>query len=328
MRSIKKLLVGLTIGLSIFAFNAISDSSPIKIMTIGILVPVQLPAIDEVVDGFEGELNHLYNTQNTRVIYLVQNAEGNTDTMHTILTQFKNQNVDIVVPIGTIANQMARSIIKTQPIVALAAQFTEADRASSSNKNITNIVDELTIEQQLTFIHKAIPSLKRLTLVYSPEERTNAQIQKANAVAQNYGITLQTLKVKQASELSNVDTRINTNSQGILILKDELIVSGIPELVKVANSRHLPLIASDTGSVENGAAFSVGVGERQIGSDGAMLALQVLQGTPASEVPIDIMTHYRVFINKDAAEKQHLDLGGVTSTANAYDYLVIYPDAL
>jgi len=326
MRSIKKLLVGLTIGLSIVTFNAMSDSSSMKTVTIGILVPVQLPALNEIVAGFEGELSHLYNTNNTRVIYLVENAEGSTDMMRSILMQFKNQNVDMVVPIGTIANQIALPIIKTQPIVALAALFTEADRANSSNKNITNIVDELTIEQQLTFIHKAMPNLKYLTLVYSPEERSNAYIQRTNVAAQNNGITLQLLKIKQASEISNVNTLINTNSQAMFILKDELLASGVPELIKIANTRHIPLIASDDGSVSNGAAFAVGVGERQIGSDGASLALKVLQGTPAKNVPIDIMTNYRVFINSSAAAMQHLDLSDVTSTANAYNYLVIYPD--
>ena len=54
----------------------------------------------------------------------------------------------------------------------------------------------------------------------------------------------------------------------------------------------------------------------------------MLQGTPAKDVPIVLMTNYRVFINSDAAAAQHLDLSGVVSAARFYNYLVIYPDAM
>ena len=194
---IKKLLVGLTIGLSVVAFNAFSSNAPQKIVTIGILAPVQIPAMDQIIAGFEGELSHLYDTNNTRVIYLVQNAQGDMNIMRSILLQFKNQKVDMVVPIGTSANQMALSIIKNQPIVTLAAQFTEVDRANSPNKNVTNISDEVAVSKQLAFIHEAMPNLKYLTLVYSPDDRIYTQVQQADSIAKKYGISIQKLQIQQ-----------------------------------------------------------------------------------------------------------------------------------
>ncbi len=328
MSLIKKLFVSLTIGLSVFAFNAMGDSASPKTVTIGIVAPVQIPAIDQIIAGFEGELNHLYNSKNTRVVYVVQNAQGDMNIMRSIFLQFKNQKVDIVVPIGTSANQMALSIIKDQPIVTLAAQFTEADRAKSPKKNVTNISDEVAVSKQLAFIHQAMPNLKQLTLIYSPDDRIYAQVQQAQAAAKQYGITIQKLQIQQLSDLYTMSKRIDTNSQAIFILKDEMVVSGVPTLVKAAESRHIPLIASDDGSVSSGAAFAVGVSERQIGSDGASLALQVLNGTPARNVPIKMMTNYNVFINTKAAAAQNVNLNGVTSAASVFNYLVIYPNAV
>jgi len=328
MNLVRKLVIGLTMGLSVLAFNVMADKAPQKTVTIGIVAPVQIPAMDQIIAGFEGELNHLYDNNNVRVVYVVQNAQGDMNIMRSIFLQFKNQKVDMVVPIGTSANQMALSIIKDQPIVTLAAAFTEADRAKSPNKNVTSISDEVAVSKQFAFIHQAMPNLKYLTLVYSPDDRIYAQVQQASADAKKYGITIQKLQIQQLSDLYTVSKRINTNSQAIFILKDEMVVSGVPTLVKVAQARNIPLIASDDGSVSSGAAFAVGVSERQIGSDGASLALQVLNGTPAINVPIKIMTDYNVFINTKAAETQNVDLGRVTSASNAFSYPVIYLNAV
>ncbi len=304
----------ITLGLNT---PVLADQRPI---TVAIVAPVEIPAMEEIIQGFENELNHLYHG---KIVYIVQNAQGDMNIQRTIFQQLTNQKIDLVVPIGTATNQMALSIIKTTPIVTLAAQFTEKDRAQSPNKNMTNIIDEVNVDSQLAFIHKAMPNLTHLTIVYSPDDRIYKQVQQADVDGNKYGITIQTLMVSQLPELYTVSKHIDPKSQAIFILKDEMVVSGISTLAKQANAKGIALIASDDGSVQNGAAFAVGVSESQIGAEGAVLANTVLKGTPAKNVPIKLMTDYRVFTNAKAAKSQHVDLSYVNSAARFYNYLLI-----
>jgi putative tryptophan/tyrosine transport system substrate-binding protein len=121
-------------------------------------------------------------------------------------------------------------------------------------------------------------------------------------------------------ELYNVAESLPEQTQGIFILKDNLIVSGIGTLAKTASSRHIPLITSDQGSVQNGAGFALGVREREIGVAGAMLAAQALNGKPICDLPIVGMNNLTVFINQSAMQQQKQNKDLILSAAKELHY--------
>jgi putative ABC transport system substrate-binding protein len=283
-------------GLLSFGLVALTACTPEKKsheVTVGIVAPVAIPAMTEIVDGFKTELTKLYPHP---IHFIVQNAQGDVNIQRSILQQFKTNNVNLVVPIGTATAQMANAMNAGQPIVALAAEFKTAQRDKFRNKNITNVLDEVDIDKQLAFIHSALPGLKKITLIYSPDDRIFTQVQKAAAAAKADGIQLQKLMIQNLPDLYTVSKQVDKDSQAIFILKDETVVSGINTLVKQAQQHHLLLIASDDGSVQKGADFAVGVSERLIGEGGAQLAAQVLNGTAPSQIPVKVMTQYHVYV--------------------------------
>ena len=58
----------------------------------------------------------------------------------------------------------------------------------------------------------------------------------------------------------------------------------------IAESRKIPLVSSDEGSVKGGAAFALGVSERKIGEAGGKLVAEILSGTPVADLPYAILT--------------------------------------
>lgn len=291
----KKSLLTMLLGASLILSSATqAATAKAKDISVGIVAPVAIPAMTEIVNGFEQELSKSYPGH---IHYIVSNAQGDINIQRSILQQFKAKNVDLVVPIGTAAVQMADSLNTTQPIVALAATFKDADRAKFRNKNITNILDEVDVSKQLKFIHTAFPKLKKIALVYSPDDHIFPQVKTASVVAKQYGITIQKLMIQGLPQLYSVSKQIATGTQAIFILKDELVVSGINTLVKQAAQRHILMIASDDGSVQSGADFAVGVSEHLIGVGGAKLALKVLNGTSAGQIPVKLMTQYHVYVS-------------------------------
>jgi putative ABC transport system substrate-binding protein len=231
--------------------------------------------------------------------------------------------VDIIAPIGTSATQMAVHLNqKNIPIVAIAA---ERPQGLSTDKNFTNILDEVSVATQLGFVHQALPELKKMTLIYSADDRMFADVKAAEVSAKENGIVLQTLMVQQLPDLYTVKSHIDADTQAIFVLKDEMVVSGIQTLVQVAQSRQIPLIASDDGSVEKGAAFSLGVRESDIGKYSAMATAKVLAGALASSIPPFVMTDYTVFVNESSAAHQGVKLETLKAlaTKRGIAYVVI-----
>lgn len=295
-----------------------------KSVTIGIVAPVAIPAMTQIIDGFKDELAKTYPGH---IHFIVSNAQGDINIQRSILQQFKAKNVDMVVPVGTATAQMANAINTTQPIVSLAAQFTTKQRNRFRNKNITNILDEVKVSTQLKFIHTAFPHLKKLSLVYSPNDHIFPQVKQAQNIAKQYGIAIQPLMIQGLPQLYTVSKQIASDSQAIFILKDELVVSGINTLVKQAAQRKLILIASDDGSVQSGADFAVGVSEKMIGIGGAKLAMRVLQGMSPSKIPVHIMTHYQVFVSPGYEHSKtfanNLTFNKVKAAAKVFNYPLV-----
>ena len=295
---IKKFIISIILSSCLIFGDSYSASATPKTyptVTVGIVAPVNIPAMTEIIDGFKQGLNAHYPGH---IHYIVDNAQGDINIMRSSFQQLKARNVQLVVPIGTATAQMAASVNYTQPIVALAAEFKEKDRAKFKNKNITNILDEIDINKQIHFIHSAFPQLKHITLIYGTAPQVLPEANEAITAAKRYGITVQKLMVTTLPKLYTISQHINKNSQAIFILKDELIVSGINTLVKQAAKKQILLIASDDGSVQKGADFAVGVSERLIGIGGAKLATQVLiKGKSPRDIPVKIMQHYHVYVS-------------------------------
>ena len=289
-----KSIAGMLCLLLTYGSVALAAAKKYPPVTVGIVAPIQIQAMTEITNGFKQELSTLYPGQ---IHYLVENAQGDMNIMRSILQQLKAKNVNLVVPIGTGTAQMAASINRTQPIVALAAVFKNKDRAKFRNKNITNILDEIDINKQIHFIHSAFPNLKHITLIYGTEPQVLPEANQAVAAAKHYGIKVQKLMVTSLPKLYTISKHISPKSQAIFILKDEMVVSGINTLIKQAAHKHLLLIASDDGSVQKGADFAVGVSERLIGMGGAKLSAQVLKGKSPSEIPVKIMKRYHVYVS-------------------------------
>jgi putative ABC transport system substrate-binding protein len=319
----KKLLLAVSLFGTLILNTANADTVPVT--TVGIIIPLQLGAMTEIVEGFQGELNHLHPG---KIVYLVKNANGDPMLAKSILQSFINQKVNLVVPVGTSLTQMALSTIKNQPIAALAAEIQESDRPTIRYKNFTNILDEVDLGTQLTFVHQALPQLKNITIIYSPDDHVIKQLQNIQTIAKENNFTIKTLMISQLPDLYAVSKHLAPGTQAIFILKDAMIVSGINTLIKQTQQNNLLLIASDDGSVQDGAAFALGVSERQIGSEGAVLANTVLNGTSAANVPIKVMTDYRLFINEKTLDnfvKTHpgFSVEGLSTLASQKNYLII-----
>jgi putative ABC transport system substrate-binding protein len=296
-----------------------------KAVTIGIIEPLEHKAMTEIVTGFSETLKKEYDKP---VILDIENAQNDPNLKHAIIQKMIDQNVTIIAPIGVDATEMTLSMTKNTkiPVVSLASDLSNQERKNLHPCNVAVVHDEIEPATIIHFVHQAYPTLTHLTLIHSSANKVFPEVNEAIAAGKSEGIAIHPIMVSSLPELTTATQALPSDTQGLFVLKDSLIVSGISTLSHIATKQHIPLITSDQGSVEDGAGFALGVHEKQIGVEGAKLSAAILNGKSACDLPIAEMNHLTVFINQKAFLDSAQNLQVVKLAAEKLNYAVEFTD--
>lgn len=294
----------------------VADTVPKKV---AILIPVDVPAMQEITEGFELALQKQYAGP---IAFKVAHTQGDINVQHATLQSLQDQHYDLIAPIGSNATAMAMSVVKSIPIVSLASDVNEAQRQQGGHCHVAVVHDEIASSQQLAFIQQAFPSVKKIALIYSASDQMYPEVKQASQAAAALGLALKPMLANSLMDLQTVANNLPDNNQAIFILKDMPIVSGMAQLAHIAQQQHQLLISSDDGSVKNGAAFAVGIQEHQIGVSGGNLAAAILNGAPACSLPIAQVKDLTVFINAKAMQSMGFSIAPLQAAAARLHYRV------
>lgn len=292
-----------------------------SVLRVGMVLPMQHAALDDIVKGFQSELTTKMGA--TRVKIDVQNALGDINLQKSAINKFLNDHVDLLVPVATGTTQMAINLSsKDQPILFLAANIPPDSPSALQKPGLMGVIDEIAIETQIKYIRAALPTLKKIAIIYSSNDKIPGDAANFIKASEKEGITVQELMIQNLSELYTVAGRVHRDAEAIFILKDNLVASGIQALVQQANSLKIPLITSDEGTNTQGGAFAVGVVEADIGRQGGEMAASYLHKTLEAPL-IRYLDKISLFINSESSEKQGLDIEALIKAAAALNLEVI-----
>jgi len=314
------LICALILGAISFEFFVAYNKPKLKNPTplVGIIIPLTHPAMDKIVEGFCAQLDKLLGKP---CDYLVRDAQGDQNVQQpAIIDEMKRKNVDIIVPIGTLFTQMTLQKAPDVAVVALAAL--PASIASAHNL-ATGVDDEIGSSETLKLIENIVPKLSKIAVIATQSEKTMPEIQAFRNAALNKGIAVQIIYVQTPSDIFLATHSIDSDAQAIHILKDHLVVNSIATLNQIAHDRKIPVIASDEGSVEQGASCALGVEEAGIGRAGAHLAFKVLTGTKPGDLGVKTLDELAVFVNKKGCKLQAASLDRIVAYATKANVKVI-----
>lgn len=241
--------------------------------TIGIVLPMEHTAMNDILTGFKKSLDPKHKL-------IVKNAMGDQNLQRSIMQSFKTQGVDFIITVGTSATQMGVSVAKNK-IFGIS---------SHAIKGAYTLEDEITSKPMLSLIKEHFPKIKTIALVYSHNEKILPEVEQTKTFCQKLGFNLQLVPVYTTQDLYAVAKHIKAD--GILILKDHLVVSGIAVLLKLG----LPIFASDEGSVKQGALCAIGVSEEDCGIEGAKIVNELLDNKAVSTS--STVKELKLFISK------------------------------
>lgn len=305
---IKIILVGLaTTALITGCSKDNSDSGSASkdgIKTIGITQLVEHPSLDSSRIGFIKALedNGYKDGENIKIDY--QNAQNDLPTTQTIANKFLSDKKDLIFAISTPSAQAAYNVTKDIPILITAVTDpVSAGLVKSMDKpqgNISGTSDYISIDKNLELIKTFVPDAKTIGVLYNTSE-VNSEIQvemlKEYAAKNNYKVVEK--GVSTSNEINQAMSSLVNNVDVLYVPTDNLIVSSMPIVSKIATDNKIPVIASESGSVESGALACQGIDYEKLGYKTGELAIKVLEGEKISDMPVALLDETEIIVNED-----------------------------
>lgn len=277
--------------------------------SIGISQLVQHPALDAATEGFK----EAFADAGVDVEFTEQNANGEQATALTIAQQFAGQNLDLILANATPAAQaMAQNVTDTPILFTSVTDPVEAELVNdwdAPGANITGTSDKTPLKDQFDLIEQISPETKTIGIVYaSGEVNSQIQVKDAEKEAKERGWTVETQTVTSVGEIPQAAETLK-DVDAFYVPTDNMVVSGISSLVQVAEQHQIPVIGAEAGTVEGGAAATIGIDYKELGRQTGEMALRILRdGEDPAEMPVETATEFSYVVNEDAAKAQGVEI--------------------
>ena len=283
-----------------------------KQVTIGVVQIVDHPALNETMRGIEFTLKEALDTS---VTIIAKKAQGNVVNAMMAARKFASQDVDVIIAIGTVAAQAAKTAVKGTniPVVFSSVSDPEGSGLVKTNEapggQVTGVSNLTPQKPQLEYFQSLWPRLqqstepKKLGMIYNPGESNSlSMVEKTQNAAKDVGITIVTASVTKTHEVSLAARKlISQGVEAIFINNDNTSLAAFDVITTIAASEKIPVFVSDidyvnrrspTDSKTNlhketspdaiGALAALGPDQFSIGQQTAEMALLILDGKPVS----------------------------------------------
>lgn len=309
----KKLLTVLMMLIMVAALGGCSaktetdNTQQTKQVKLGIIQIVEHSALDAARQGFLDVLseNGYVDGQNLSVDY--QNAQGDQGNLQTIARKFVQDKCDLVLAIATpSAVTMANETSEIPILITAVTDPVSAKLVKSNEKpdtNVTGTSDMNPVADQLKLVKEIVPDAKKVGIIYnSSEVNSQVQVDIADKAAPGLGLELKKVTVTASSEVMQAAQSMVGQVDAIYIPTDNMVVSSLAAVIKVAEDNKIPVFAGESNSVENGALATVGIDYYQLGRMTGEMALRIIKGEKPQDMAIEQQQGTDLVLNLKAAQ--------------------------
>lgn len=281
-----------------------STNTPIKI---GVVQLLEHQSLDEIYEGILDELseNGYQDGKNIEIDY--RNGQGEQSNLKTINQIFVNNQSDIIIAIATGAALSAAAETSTIPVVATAVTDLEATSLVESNENpggnVTGVSDMTVIKDQIDILLELSPDAKTIGITYCSSEM-NSEIQ--SDIAQKYikslGLACIVSTVATTNDMVQTIDSLTDKVDAVYIPSDNTLSSTMPTVMAICEPKKIPVIASASGMVKDGALAAVALDYYSIGRQTGKMVIRILKGDSPATTPVETVEGTKLYINKTYAD--------------------------
>jgi len=274
--------------------------------TIGILQLTQ--NLDDAVQGFKYGLAE--QGLATKFHYL--NADGNVDQLPKLAATFAAQKVDLIFACSTPAAQAAIKLAGTIPVV-----FTPVfdpvssglvDNMSQPGGKATGVAGMVVATVKMAFIHRLLPKIRTLGILYHTDD-SNSLVEVENfRKLPHPDVILMEIPIHKAEDLSNLPDLLPTGMDALFLPIGRIVEDNFPTIAYYTDTINLPIIASHAPNVSAGALGALVANHYQLGRECAVKAGEILRGTRAGTIPVDVVRTPEILLNNFTAQNLGLEL--------------------
>ena len=298
------LSIFMLVGLSACTSN--SSISTTKTYKVAIVKQLDHASLDEIANAICEELDAISEKESITIEYEVYSGQNDQTTLQQIASQVIADEVDVIIPIATLAAQtMTVASDGEVPIVFAAISDPEAAELTDI-AYVTGTSDALNTEQIMDMILSANPDTKTVGLLYSMSE---ANSEKPIAEAKAY---LDKKGINYIEATGNSDDEIRQAAASLIASKVDAIFTPTDNVVMAAElsiaqefiEASIPHYTGADSFVRNGAFATCGVNYTTLGHKTADLAYKTItQGIEATGYAgtYEVMEGGIITVNKDTS---------------------------
>ena len=209
---------------------------------------------------------------------------GNAGKASEVIRDIKKRPPRLILTIGTLATQTALREVDDTPIVAGLVSNMDDLRKS---KNATGVVLDFPFVTQFEWMHKLVPEIKTIGVLYNPKEN-QAKIDAAIQAAKKEGLILLPKEVETPRALPDALDSLARNVDLLWGINDQLVLSPqTAEAILLFSFRSgVPFIGLSSSWVKAGALYALDRDYKDLGAQCGELAIKILQGTKPSTLAI------------------------------------------
>lgn len=273
---------------------------------------VENGAFTQMMEGFKEAMEQ---AGYTNVSYDVENAQGNSDVMNQIAARLKTSDYDLIAAIATPSAQACVNAELEIPMVFVSVTDPVGAGLLSSmetpDKNITGTSDYVDASEVYEFGVALMPEAaeKPVGMLYcSASDAATDPINRLKDYLDAKGLSYVERSVSNSSEVQQAATMLAQSCGCIYVPQDTVIQDAMPACVSAGLEEGVPIFGSDPVMVRDGALVSIACGNKAIGARSAELAIQLLEGAQASEVPALRVTDVEKHVSQSTADTLKIEI--------------------
>ncbi len=261
---------------------------------------------------FKTELSYLDYHQGTNTIYL-DNGPIKADRIPQVLAFLKTQEIDLLYTLTTPVSEKAYEVFKGSGIPILFGPVYSPLKSGLTNslskpdKNVTGVMTCDNTTKVLGFLDKTIPSLKCISAPFPGNKPTTPyRLEDLREKAKKLGVKIITTDIRNQDDIENYLQHMPTEADAIWLPHSPFDMIPEVRICNEATAGKIPVVAV-TSRYVNDALFTYSPNLQKIARQLAHQADKLLQGSPASEIPVEKCT-YELSVNLEAAVQNGINI--------------------
>lgn len=318
MKKLISLILSFVMVLSLTACASSEAQTPTGCTTYTVAIVQQLDhsSLDEIRTAIDARLKALGDENNIHFNISYDNGQNDASMLNQIGTQVVSDNVDMIIPIATLAAQSMVTAADGTDIPIVYAAISDPEGAGLTGiDTVTGVSDALNTNFIMDMMFAADPDIQTVGLLYSNSEiNSEAPIRDAKAYLDAKGIAYVEKTGNTANEVIAAASDLVGRVDAVFTPTDNVVMATEAAVAELLNEAGIPHYTGADSFVTSGAFATCGVNYTELGTKTADIAFDILMGGAIGE--FHVMEGGIITVNSETAQMVGLSAEVFKTMAN------------